>query len=164
MDEDEHIDSQPESGGSSRWKPQDERVGCMGCLLPIKTSDRYNRTTYWVYLFAALMLAAVMICLSCPLFIILTMGVLPLLLLGAVLFILFMTIPRRFHDINLSGFCLLWYSLFQFWVSMWIDGLFGHEWMTAITEGMVSFFFIVLGLIPGTKGENDYGPPDLSRW
>ena len=80
------------------------------------------------------------------------------------LFILFMTIPRRFHDINLSGFCLLWYLLFQFWVSMWIDGLFGHEWMTAITEGMVSFFFIVLGLIPGTKGENDYGPPDLSRW
>lgn len=161
MDEEEHIDGQPERGRSSRWEPQDERIGCMGCLLPIKTSDRYNRTTYWAYLFAALMLIAVTICLSCPLFIILTMGVFSILSMGATVIVLFMAVPRRLHDINLSGFCLLWYSVFQFWVSMWIDGLFGRDWMVSSTVGMVSFFFIVLGLIPGTQGENDYGPPDL---
>ena len=72
MDEDEYIDSQSENGGSSEWKPQDERIGCMGCLLPIKTSDRYNRKTYWLCLGLAVIMTGVTLFL--PLLILLTMG------------------------------------------------------------------------------------------
>ena len=70
---------------------------------------------------------------------------------------------KRFHDRNMSGWWVLWSTLLVvFFGGLCGYGLFAGMHMIAIGGGVIAFlislyFFVLLYILPGTEGDNDYG-------
>ena len=70
---------------------------------------------------------------------------------------------RRFHDIGVSGWWVVALGLGQLLIFAVVAALAGEDWGVSIASWALLPALAVLGLIPGQKVANRFGPPPGRR-